>query len=144
MSFVNLCLLLIIMKMRQRSALALCTFYLISVIGVALSLHFCAGKLSSVHFTERVMCKVCKMETKPDSSKQCCKNTNVSAKITDSHESASKVSLPQNFSIKLFLTPIFAELFQQILPKLFTKAENKAPPLSARLSLYAYHCVFRN
>jgi hypothetical protein len=136
------------MKLRQKTAFGLCIFYLMSVIGVALSLHFCAGKLSSVHLTETAICKVCKMDAKKNvklaSSKECCKNTNVEAKVTDSHESGSKVSLPQNFSIKLFLSPIFADLFQSILPKLFSKAERSAPPLSARLSLYAYHCVFRN
>jgi hypothetical protein len=137
------------MKLRQKIAFGLCTFYLISVIGVALSLHFCAGKLSSIHLTETAACKMCKMKVKPGaakvaSTKQCCKNTAVSAKITDSHESGSKVDLPRNFSITLFLTPIFADLFKNLLPKIFSKVENKAPPLSSRLSLYAFHCVFRN
>ena len=75
---------------------------------------------------------------------KCCKNTDVKAKITDSHETGFKVNLPKNFSIQSFLTPIFSEFVELVLPKLFSKAENKAPPLSARFSLHVLNCVFRN
>jgi len=77
-------------------------------------------------------------------SSNCCKNTEVSAKVTDSHESGSKVSMPKDFSVKLFLTPVLEEVAQKLLPNLFGRMENKAPPLSARISLYLYNCVFRN
>jgi len=132
------------MNLRQKIALGFCAFYLISVIGVALSLHFCGDKLSAVHFTEVAKCKACKAAEKTVKADNCCKNTAVDAKIKDSHQSGVKVDLPKNFSIQLFLTPFIAEIVQQLLPNLFSKAESEAPPLSARVSLYAYNCVFRN
>ncbi|MCD0487317.1 hypothetical protein LPB86_03695 [Pedobacter sp. MC2016-14] len=132
------------MKLRQKIALGLCAFYLVSVIGVALSLHFCGGKLASIHFTETAKCKICKTDTKMGKNSGCCKNTDVSAKVTDSHESGFKVNLPKDFSVKLFLSPILAEVAQKMLPHFFGRMENKAPPLSARISLHLYNCVFRN
>lgn len=131
------------MNLKQKIALGLCAFYLISVIGVALSLHFCGGKLSAVHFTEVAHCKGCKAE-KTVKADSCCKNTAIDAKIKDSHQSGFKVELPKNYSIQLFLTPFLSEIAERILPHLFSKSKKEAPPLSARLSLYAYNCVFRN
>jgi hypothetical protein len=132
------------MKLKQKIALGLCAFYLISVIGVALSLHFCGGTLSSVHFTRTAQCKGCKAVKETAAAKKCCKNTNVDAKIKDSHASGSGVNLPKNFSIPLFLFPTLSNILEKVLPKLFSKIENKAPPFSARFSLYAYNCIFRN
>lgn len=131
------------MNLKQKIALGLCAFYLISVIGVALSLHFCGGQLSAVHFTEVAHCKGCKAE-KTVKADNCCKNTAIDAKIKDSHQSGLKVELPKNYSIQLFLTPFLSEIAERILPHLFSKSKKEAPPLSARLSLYAYNCVFRN
>lgn len=132
------------MKLRQKIALGLCTFYLISVIGVALSLHFCGDQLSSVHFIKTAHCPGCKAAEKSETSNKCCKNTVVDAKIKDSHQSAVKVSLPKNYSIRLFLTPFLSDILESLLPKLFSKLENKAPPFSGGVALYIYHCVFRN
>lgn len=132
------------MRLKQKIVLGLCAFYLISVIGVALSLHFCGGKLSAVHLTEVAKCKSCKANVKVVKENTCCKNTAVDAKIKDCHQSGDKVNLPKNYSIQLFLTPFLSELVHAILPRLFSKVENKAPPLSSRVSLYAYNCVFRN
>jgi len=132
------------MKLRQKIALGLCAFYLISVIGVALSLHFCGGELSNVQFTEAAKCKFCKETEKSDMANKCCKNTAVDAKIKDSHESGLKVELPKNYSIKLFLAPFLLEMVESVLPKLFSKNESKAPPFSSRVPLYAFNCVFRN
>lgn len=134
------------MKFRQKIAFGLCVFYLVSVIGIALSLHFCGDKLSSVDFTEQAKCKVCKSSASKQMAKNdnCCKSKTVEAKITDQHQSADKVDLPKNFSIALFLTPIIAEWVQSILPGLFSKIENSVPPLSAKMSLHVFNCVFRN
>jgi len=132
------------MKLKQKIALGLCAFYLISVIGVALSLHFCGGQLSSVHFTKAASCKGCKAAEKSAVSTKCCKNSNIDAKVKDSHETGTKVNIPKNYSIELFLAPFFTEIVRSVLPRLFSHTENKAPPLSARVSLYAYNCVFRN
>jgi hypothetical protein len=132
------------MKLKQKIALGLCAFYLISVIGVALSLHFCGNQLSSVHFTKAATCKGCKAAEKSNDDNKCCKNSNVEAKVKDSHETGAKVNIPKNYSIQLFLAPFFTEIVRSVLPRLFSHTENKAPPFSARVSLYAYNCVFRN
>ena len=81
------------MKLQQKIATALCAFYLISVIGVALSLHFCGGQLSSVHFTKAASCKGCKAAEKSAVSTKCCKNSNIDAKVKDSHETGTKVNI---------------------------------------------------
>ncbi|MET3113122.1 hypothetical protein AAKU52_000843 [Pedobacter sp. CG_S7] len=134
------------MKMRQKIAYGLCAFYLLSVMGIALSLHFCGNKLSSVDFTKKVNCNVCKSMGNEKMAKKdnCCKNTTVESKITDQHQSASNVDLPTNFSIALLFTPMIAEFLQSILPGLFTKIANKAPPLSTKTSLHLFNCFFRN
>jgi len=131
------------MKLKQKLALGLCIFYVFSVIGVALSLHFCGGQLSAVHFTQVAAAKGCGME-KAAATSGCCKNTAIDAKIKDSHQSGVKIELPKNFSVQWFLSPFLSEVINVLLPKLFSKVENKAPPFSARVSLYAYYCVFRN
>lgn len=132
------------MKLKQKIAMALCAFYLVSVIGIAISMHFCSGKLSSVKFTETAKCAACKDESKLTKKHDCCENTAVDAKIKDSHETGFKVKLPQNFSIELFISSIFADIFRPVLPGLFNHLANKAPPLSSILSLHIFNCVFRN
>ncbi|WP_074590767.1 HYC_CC_PP family protein [Pedobacter antarcticus] len=132
------------MKLRQKIAMGLCAFYLISVIGIALSLHFCGGDLAAVQFTAKEHCKGCKASEKPDQTNTCCKNTAVDAKIKDSHESGVKVSLPKNYGVTLFLAPFLSEMIRAVLPVLFSGKADKVPPLSSRVSLYAYNCVFRN
>lgn len=133
------------MKLRQKIALGLCVFYLVSVIGVALSLHFCGGELSAVHFSKAApACAGCKTAEKKDTTNKCCKNTSVDAKIKDSHQSGSKVDIPKNYSIQWFLAPFLSRVINSVFPKLFSKIENKAPPFAARISIYAFNCVFRN
>ncbi|WP_158796323.1 hypothetical protein [Pedobacter sp. L105] len=131
------------MKLKQKLALGLCIFYLVSVIGVALSLHFCGGELSAVHFTQLSSPKGCGME-KAASTSSCCKNTSVDAKIKDCHQSGVKTELPKTFSVHWFLPPFLSDIFDVILPKLFSKVENKAPPFSSRIALHVFNCVFRN
>jgi len=131
------------MKLKQKLALGLCIFYLVSVIGVALSLHFCGDQLSTVHFTQLSAPKGCGME-KSAATNHCCKTTSVDAKIKDCHQSGVKAELPKNFSIHWFLAPFLSDLIDEVLPKLFSKVENKAPPFSARFALHAFNCVFRN
>lgn len=130
--------------MRQKIAMALCAFYLISVIGVAMNMHFCSGKLSEISFKKPAGCGACKSESKYAKTNNCCKNTAVDAKIKDSHKGETKVKLPQDFSIELFLGPVVSELFKLILPNTSAGSTNKAPPLSSIFSLHILHCVFRN
>lgn len=132
------------MKARQKLTLGLCAFYLMSIIGIALNMHFCGGQLSAVRFTETAKCGACKGAEKKKQNSGCCKDTSVEAKVKDSHEAGVKVAVPKDFSLELFLGPMMSDALHFLLPNLFSRTENKAPPLSSVLSLHAFNCVFRN
>lgn len=132
------------MKLQQKIAMALCAFYLITVVGIAVNMHFCSGKLSSVKLMEQAKCGACKGESKLKKSHDCCKDTSVDVKVKDSHEAGFKVKLPQSYGLELFLGPAITKSINGTIGRLFRKAENKAPPLSAVVALHLYHCVFRN
>jgi hypothetical protein len=134
------------MKMRKKIAFGLCVFYLVSVIGIAMSLHFCGDELSSVKFTEQAACNACHaMDGKEMAKKDnCCKNEKVEAKVTDQHQSSEKLNLPTNYSITLFLTPIIADFIHSLLPGFFSRIENKGPPFGSKISLHIINCIFRN
>ena len=132
------------MKMKQKIAIGLCVFYLISVIGLAMSMHFCAGKLSSVRFIETAKCKACTKDSKITKSHHCCKTTAVAFKVKDSHQAGTKVKLPGNISLQLFLGAPLTYVFKAMMPETLRPAENKAPPLSSIISLHLFNCVFRN
>ncbi|PWS32747.1 HYC_CC_PP family protein [Pedobacter paludis] len=134
------------MKLKQKIALSLAVFYTVSVMGLALSLHFCGGKLENVKiFSNEVSCKFCKdipAEKKKDDG--CCKNTQVTVKVKDSHQTEAQIQMPKLFSIQLFLHPPVLEFASNITPAFLSKIANKAPPLSARLPLHIFNCIFRN
>ncbi|RZK80864.1 MAG: hypothetical protein EOO92_06605 [Pedobacter sp.] len=132
------------MNFKQKIAMALCAFYLISVIGIAMSMHFCSGKLSDVKFASKATCGACKGEKKAKETHDCCKSTSVDAKIKDSHEPGFKVQLPKDFSTHLFLVKAIFELISSSPSKAISSYVNKAPPLSTVVSLHIYNCVFRN
>ena len=132
------------MKMQQKIAMGLCAFYLITVIGLAVNMHFCGGKLSSVNLIESPKCPSCKTDGKMAKTHDCCKDKSVEVKIKDNHHAALKLSLPEDFGIQLVLQHEFAHFINPVISKLFLTAVNKAPPLSAVLSLHVFHCVFRN
>ncbi|MES2829075.1 MAG: hypothetical protein V4687_13005 [Bacteroidota bacterium] len=132
------------MKFKQKIALGLCAFYLITVIGLAINMHFCAGKLSSVMLTEIPKCPACKDEKKSAKTHDCCKDKSVQVKIKDNHQAGFKVSLPKDYSVQLFLQHEFASLLLPVQSKFLFKTFNKAPPLSSIISLHVFNCVFRN
>ncbi|MFD0940374.1 HYC_CC_PP family protein [Pedobacter boryungensis] len=133
------------MKLKQKLALSLCTFYLISVIGVALSMHFCGGKLASVSvYTDRAACKYCMTEAKDKKDDGCCKNTKVDVKVKDSHQAESSLKLPKLFSLETFIPAKISDLFKPFFPEFLNKMENKAPPRSTSVAIHIFNCVFRN
>jgi hypothetical protein len=132
------------MKLRQKSALALCVFYVLSVIGLAISLHFCCDNLSSISLAGNAKSTACVEGKKVAKTDHCCKTTSLEVKVKDSHQAVSKVSLPENYSISLFLGPIISQFVSAIFPRTFSLIAGKAPPLSARQALYIINCVFRN
>jgi len=132
------------MKLRQKLTIGLCAFYLMTIIGVALNMHFCGGRLADISFTETVKCGKCKKAEKKGKDSDCCKNTSVEAKVKDSHTAGLKVSLAHDFGVELFLGPLFTGTCHYLSTGLFNHTLNKAPPLSARLSLHLFNCIFRN
>lgn len=135
----------VLMKLKQKIALSLAVFYAVSVMGLALSLHFCGGKLENVKlFSNEVSCKFCKDIPAEKKDDGCCKNTQVTVKVKDSHQTAAQVQMPKLFSIQLFLYPPVLEFLTNITPKFFSKISDKAPPLSSRIALHIFNCIFRN
>jgi len=133
------------MSLKQKLAISLCTFYLVSVIGVALSLHFCGGKLASVSVVSaKASCKYCKAESTAKKDDTCCKNTKVDVKVKDDHQTESAIKLPKLFSVDAFLHPNVSQILHQFFPTFFSKLENKAPPRSTSVALHVMNCVFRN
>jgi hypothetical protein len=132
------------MNLRQKIALSLCVFYLVSVIGLAISLHFCGSNLSDIGLAKTAKCGMCTSEKKEVKGDHCCKSTSLEVKITDSHQGGAKVSLPEDFSLALFLSPMLSQYLAALFPRIFGKIADKAPPLSARQALHVLHCVFRN
>ncbi|KQB98760.1 hypothetical protein [Pedobacter sp. Hv1] len=133
------------MKLKQKLAIGLSTFYLFSVIGVGLSMHFCGGKLASVAFYEnKTACKYCKQEPVAKKDDGCCKNTKVDVKVKDSHQTESSFKLPKLFSLDTYLHPRVSEVIKYFLPNLFSRLENKAPPKSTGVAIHVFNCVFRN
>ena len=134
------------MKLKQKIALSLAVFYAVSVIGLALSLHFCGGKLANVQlFSNEIACKLCKdIPAEKIKDDGCCKNTQVTVKVKDSHQTEAQTQMPKLFSIQLFLHPPVLEFLTNITPAFFSKISNKAPPLSSRVALHVFNCIFRN
>lgn len=133
------------MKLKQKSALSLCALYVVSVIGIALSMHFCGGKLASVSlYANKTACKYCKIEPVDKKDDNCCKNTKVDVKVKDSHQAEASVKLPKIFSLESYLPTHIVEFLKPFFPKHLGGLENKAPPRTSGISLQILHCVFRN
>ncbi|WP_129716965.1 hypothetical protein [Pedobacter sp. SYP-B3415] len=131
------------MKSNQRKALFLVALYVVSVLGFAAGLHFCSGKLSEVKlFASAEGCKMCKKAEKKTDN--CCKTAKVEAKVKDSHEAGFSVKMPQLFGLDLFYIPAFADFATHADSEIRSWSENKAPPLTSRLSLNVLFQIFRN
>lgn len=133
------------MKWKQKLALSLCAFYAMSIIGFALSMHFCGGKLANVSlYSSKASCKFCKTTPVEKTDDGCCKNTKFEVKVKDSHHVEAALKLPQLFSIAVFLPSKLMEDLKQDLHKTYGKTENKAPPGILRVAIHVFNCVFRN
>lgn len=134
------------MKLKRKIAFGLSFFYLVNVIGIALSLHFCGGKLANVKlYSSATSCKLCgsipaykKVET------DCCKNTKIDVKVKDDHQSQAEFKLQKLFAVDLFLPHIFYFNFKFLPSFSVTQIDNKAPPLGKKVAVYLLNCVFRN
>lgn len=140
------CHIFVQMKLKQKIALSLAVFYAVSVMGLALSLHFCGGKLENVKlFSNEISCKFCAdIPAEKIKDDGCCKNAQVTVKVKDSHQTEAQTQMPKLFSIQLFLHPPVLEYLSNITPAYFSKISNKAPPLSSGVALHVFNCIFRN
>lgn len=130
---------------KQKLALGLCTFYLVSVIGIALSMHFCGGKLASVAvYSSKASCKFCKSEAGEKKDNGCCKNTKVEVKVKDNHQSTTSFKLPQLFDSVCLFNPLTNFTLKKVETTFLNKTENKAPPGPRSIALHIFNCVFRN
>lgn len=132
------------MKLRQKLTISLCAFYLVTIIGLALNMHFCGGRLAEISFTETAGCGKCKSAEKKGKESDCCKNTAVEAKVKDSHKAEVNLKLALDYGVELFLGALVTERYHTLSSKLENQTLNKAPPLSAVLPLHLFNCVFRN
>ncbi|SFH11268.1 HYC_CC_PP family protein [Pedobacter insulae] len=132
------------MSLKQKLAISLCAFYVISIMGVALSLHFCGGKLADVSvINAKVACKYCKAEPLAEKQDNCCKNTKVDLKVKDSHQIESAAKLPKFFSVDMIFHETFRYVLRNFVPTIFSKIAHKAPPKTG-VALHVMNCVFRN
>lgn len=135
----------VLMVFKQKSAFVLCAIYAFSIIGIALSMHFCGGKLADVAlYANKTSCEYCKAEPVDKADDGCCTNTKVEAKIKDDHQSQASFKLPKLFSLETYLPRSVSEIFKTFTPRLFSQLENKAPPPVSGVSLRVLYCVFRN
>lgn len=132
------------MKSKQKIAIGLALFYVLSVMGVALSVHFCGGKLAEIAvFAKETSCKYCKDTPAEKKTDNCCKDTLVTAKVDHSHQMSSSLTLPQLFTVDLILPyPIFKQT-QWIAEQASNSILNKVPPLDQRVGLVLLHQSFR-
>ncbi len=132
------------MMFKQKSALVLCAIYAFSVIGIALSIHFCGGNLADIALNSNAStCKICKTEPVNKADDDCCKNTKVEAKIKDSHQAGTIFKLPKVFSLESYMPRYVIEILKPFFPKFFTQLENKSPPPLSVVSLSVLYCIFR-
>ncbi len=93
------------MQFKRHIALSLSIYYVVCVIGLALSMHFCAGKLAAVNIGQNNQgCKLCAQSTKLKLKKDnnCCKNTTVELKVEDQHQLTDSFKLPKLFPITIW------------------------------------------
>jgi len=114
------------MKTRNKIAIGLCSFYLLSVTGIALNLHFCSNELSSVHFTQKANCIAGdpasnQLLTKKDTSQ---KNATAEAKCAGEQENPANKDGENGFSVASFFTPVIGKFIEYLMPGLFFKIQH--------------------
>ena len=133
------------MQLKQKFAITLCLYYLICTVGLALSLHFCGGKLATVAAKEaQAVCKYCAEAKKMVEGDGCCKNTKVEVKVKDNHQLEAAYKLPKLFATILFFHPAVSQYFGWLFSSVEVPLAFKAPPKIAAVALHIFNCVFRN
>lgn len=128
--------------MKRSIALTLILLYVVPVIGINISVHYCSGKISSVAFcvenTNLCLCGTKKMK------KNCCQNKNFSFQLKCDQQVSSPLSLKiPNFKIFQFsVIPDFILNFYPILNG--TSTYNlEHPPDKSVIPIYILNRIFR-
>lgn len=125
--------------MKKITIAILAVIYLVVSSGIAVSIHYCMGKVSSidlVHNDEK--CGKCGMEKNTG----CCKNEFKIVKLSDSHKLLSN-------EVRIFSPVTVLDNFNSIFENnLYSSAvtseyNNHSPPGSPGVPLTILHCVFR-
>jgi hypothetical protein len=122
--------------MKKFLAILLLGLYITTTSGIALSIHYCMGDISSVAIGQSVStnCPTCGME-----NEGCCHDDFKVVKLTDSHQASiilddlqkPVVSAPETFD------PVYAALSSQ---DKYVSQDHSPPPAH---SLNILYCVFR-
>lgn len=112
-------------------------FFIVSS-GVAVSMHYCMGKMRSAQL-QFIASKSC--GCKKASNKGCCKTEHQFVKLTDNYKASVivyQVATPQSL---LPATHIVSS--ENIIKKNQPSFSNHSPPLTKGQEVYLYNCVFR-
>ncbi len=128
--------------MKRSIALTLFLLYVVPVIGINISVHYCSGKISSIAFgsenTNLCLCGSKKMK------KNCCQNKNFSFQLKCDQLVSSPLSLKiPNFKFfQISIVPDFDINYYPIL--IVTSTYNlEHPPDKSELPIYILNQIFR-
>ena len=128
--------------MKKVVSIILLFLYMIPVIGINASVHYCGGKIASVSFgaekAQKCACGSKKMK------KNCCKDKEFSFKLKDSQQKTQQVTLNFFKTVDSHSFLIYASIFLYqsfVIQKEFYNAHH--PPNHIKPSLYILHQVFR-
>jgi hypothetical protein len=130
-----------VMKRTLTSIIAIIYFVISS--GLAMSIHYCMGKISSVDLNHNsTETCVCGMSLKETSNKGCCKTEFKMVKLDDNHKAAYTF---YDFQAPVVLLPATINLFDAVDLRASEKiyADIHGPPLISKQDTYLLNCVFR-
>lgn len=108
--------------------------------GIAMNIHYCMGKVSSIdlmHNSEK--CGKCGMKL---GSAGCCKDEFKMVKLSDSHK---LISNDINISVPVAVINNYYSIFNSeiVFTEIKSSLKNNSPPVSSGVSLNILLCIFR-
>ncbi len=122
----------------------MCFLYVMSIVGFALSIHFCGGQIADVAISkERLSCQFCTNESPVDDG--CCKDSHIQVKVDDTHKAESGSKVPQVFNTDIW-APFKVLRFsgKEVSPALFKWLYERPPHIYKGVAIHLFNCVFRN
>ena len=106
--------------------------------GVAISVHYCMGKMRSQQW-QLVANKTC--GCKKETDKGCCKTKHQFIKLNDDYKTS--VVAYQIEAPSIALSPVEYSFNENVVEKNYTSFNNHSPPLEKGQETYLLNCVFR-